>query len=449
MKFARNLAAIVLTMAALTGCDDNSSSETEATSSVRFATYNLSFDRDSYDILVNQMELTPGEQDKLVEEYEQDSEGVTLKNKDTAEKVIQIRNVAEVIQRTNPDVFVLAEFNNDGTGEDTRALEGFQKNYLSVAQDESLEGIQYQYQKSFATNTGLESGYDLNLDDSVGGPDDAWGFGAYHGQYAFAVFSKYPFDENNIRTFQNFKWKDMPEEENIKIDDCEATLPEGKECGDSWYPSLAWAQFPLSSKNHIDLPVRVASASGEEVIHFLVSHPAPPIFDNPAGHNTKRNRAEVDFWVDYIDAQNYIYDDNGVYGGLEQGAHFVIAGDLNADPRVGDGDLTAIQDLLNHSLVNNEATLGVKAPTSKGGPEYYETAESDTITPAPENITSTSALMLDHVIPSADLAVKASGVFWPASFEEGYHLVYDEKLGASKGVSSDHRLVWVDVILGQ
>ncbi|WP_062267413.1 endonuclease/exonuclease/phosphatase family protein [Endozoicomonas arenosclerae] len=151
-------------MAALTGCDDNSSSETEVTSSVRFATYNLSFDRASYEILVDQMELTPEQQDKLVEQYENNPDGVTSENQDTAKKVIQIRNVAEVIQRTNPDVFVLAEFNNDGTGEDTKALEGFQKNYLSVAQDESLEGIEYQYQKSFATNTGLESGYDLNQD---------------------------------------------------------------------------------------------------------------------------------------------------------------------------------------------------------------------------------------------------------------------------------------------
>ncbi|WP_062267415.1 endonuclease/exonuclease/phosphatase family protein [Endozoicomonas arenosclerae] len=157
----------------------------------------------------------------------------------------------------------------------------------------------------------------------------------------------------------------------------------------------------------------------------------------------------MDFWVDYIDGQSYIYDDNNVFGGLEQGARFVIAGDLNADPEVGDGDLTAIQDLLKHSLVNNEAAIGIKAPASSGGPECLDSGDCDRDMPNPENITSTSGLWLDHVVPSANLEVKASGVFWPASYEEGYHLVYDEKLGNSKGVSSDHRLVWTDIVISQ
>ncbi len=44
----------------------------------------------------------------------------------------------------------------------------------------------------------------------IGGGDDAFGFGAYPGQFGLAVFSKYPIDYRHIRTFQHFLWKDMP-----------------------------------------------------------------------------------------------------------------------------------------------------------------------------------------------------------------------------------------------
>ncbi|WP_241005969.1 endonuclease/exonuclease/phosphatase family protein, partial [Aeromonas media] len=126
----------------------------------------------------------------------------------------------------------------------------------------------------------------------------------------------------------------------------------------------------------------------------------------------------------------------------------VIAGDLNADPQAGDGDLSAIQDLHNHVLVNQAVTNGALIPVSQGGPECLasqpDQCKRNNNRPTPERITSSSGLQLDHLIPSANLNAVASGVFWPASLEPGYHLVYDAKLGIAKGVSSDHRLVWVD-----
>ena len=47
--------------------------------------------------------------------------------KTTAEKVIQIRNVAAIIQNNRPDVLLMAEYNNDGVGENKTALNGFQQ----------------------------------------------------------------------------------------------------------------------------------------------------------------------------------------------------------------------------------------------------------------------------------------------------------------------------------
>ena len=412
----------------------------------RFGAFNLSFDRPTYQELLDQLTLTREKQEDILKLYS----GNTRENKDLAEAIMQIRNVAEIIQRTRPDVFVLAEFNNNGTGTDNAALEGFQTNYLAYAKPDDVKSIHYSYMKNIPTNTGKMSGYDLNRDGKVNeGPDDAWGYGVYHGQYAFAVFSRFPFDDANYRTFQNFKWHSMTGEENIKIDCVEPyDLPDDLECGDAWYSKSAWDNFPLSSKNHIDLPVILP---GNQIVHFLVSHPAPPIFNNPANHNTKRNRAEVDFWNDYIASKDYFYDDNGKKGGLPKGAMFVIAGDLNADPDYGDGMLKPINDLLNNALVNSTATLPTQPDIPKSnGAEYFLKnncpSNRDCSRDYGNTITSVSTLRLDYVIPSRNLAVRSnsdpkSGVFWPMPGEPG-----DSLVSGSKAVSSDHRLVWIDLI---
>lgn len=450
MKFTRSVIAASIALAALAGCSSSNDETIQPVTEARFATYNLSFDRDTYEALVAEMELSREEQSALIQRYKDNDSTLTETQKTTAKKVIQIRNVAETIQRTRPNVFLLAEFNNDGEGKDMKAIEGFHDNYLAYAQNDQLKPISYQFRKNIATNTGKPSGFDLdNNGKATNIQNDAWGFGNYYGQYAFAVFSQFQIDENNIRTFQNFKWKDMPGETNLKIVKCDdpTKIPAGKSCDDNWYSDEAWEQFPLSSKNHADLPIIIPTPSGEQVIHFLVSHPTPPIWANAANHNVIRNHAEIEFWKDYIESDNYMYDDKGITGGLAAGSKFVIAGDLNADPIQGDGDLTAINDLQKSPLVNIHATIGSQTPTSKGGPECFDldicTGDNKN-TPYIDHITSKSGLRLDHVIPSENLTVTDSGVFWPASNEDGYHLVYDKELGNSKGVSSDHRLVWVD-----
>jgi hypothetical protein len=419
---------------------------------VRFATFNLSFDRTAAGMLSGELALTRTAQDALLARLAEGSLSGTEEIK--AKNVQQIRNVAEIIQRTRPDVFLLNEFDNDGKGESTADLKAFNDNYLAHAQHAEVTAISYPVMQNFATNTGLMSGYDLNLDGKVNsGPDDAWGFGNYHGQYAFAVMSKYPIDTKQIRTFQHFKWKDMPGEKNPIIDDCnnpKVKIPASRQCGEAWYEDAAWQQYPLSSKNHADVPVRIKTEKGEEVIHFLISHPTPPIFANAARHTVKHNRAEIAFWNDYVMGLNYMTDDKGTKGGLAKNAKFVIAGDLNADPITGDGDLSAIQDLLNNPLMNQAITNGTLIPVSEGGQECVlkgADCKRNLNRPHPERITNSSVLQLDHVIPSANLNAVKSGVFWPASFEAGYHLVYDTKLGIAKGVSSDHRLVWIDLTL--
>ncbi|MGL6417351.1 endonuclease/exonuclease/phosphatase family protein [Aeromonas allosaccharophila] len=442
----KTLLAAAISLGMLAGCNSDNDSKA-ADPMVRFATFNLSFDRTAAGMLTGELALTRTEQDALLARLAEGSLSGATETK--AKNVQQIRNVAEIIQRTRPDVFLLNEFDNDGKGESTADLKAFNDNYLAHAQHAEVTAISYPVMQNFATNTGLQSGYDLNLDGKTTA-DDAWGFGNYHGQYAFAVMSKYPIDTKQIRTFQTFKWKDMPGEQNPIIDDCKASIPASRQCGDAWYSDAAWQQYPLSSKNHADVPVLIKTEKGEEVIHFLISHPTPPIFANAARHTVKHNRAEIAFWNDYVKGLSYMTDDQGTKGGLKQNAKFVIAGDLNADPLTGDGDLSAIQDLLNNPLMNQTITNGTLIPVSEGGPECVSKGadcKRNLDRPNPERITNSSVLQLDHVIPSANLNAVKSGVFWPASFEAGYHLVYDAKLGIAKGVSSDHRMVWVDLKL--
>jgi len=52
-------------------------------------------------------------------------------------------------------------------------------------------------------------------------------------------------------------------------------------------------------------------------------------------------------------------------------------------------------------------------------------------------------LRVDYVLPSADMQVVGSGVFWPVPDDPLYRLVED----STDNPSSDHHLVWVDVAL--
>ena len=149
-------------------------------SAVRFATFNASLNRNFEGQLVTDLS-SPGND--------------------------QAETVAEIIQRTRPDVLLINEFD---FVEDGQAAELFQDNYLSVGQM-GADPIEYPYYYVAPSNTGIPSGFDLNNNGVVGGPDDAFGFGFFPGQFGMAVFSSmYPIDNDAVRTFQMFLWKDMP-----------------------------------------------------------------------------------------------------------------------------------------------------------------------------------------------------------------------------------------------
>jgi hypothetical protein len=343
---------------------------------------------------------------------------------------VQAQTVAEIIQRVRPDVLLINEFDFDAQG---TAAQLFQQNYLSVAHN-GADPISYPYRFVAPANTGVPSGFDLDNNGTVGGGNDAFGFGAFPGQFGMAVYSRYPIEAKQARTFQNFLWQDMP---GALLPDNPATPAPA-----DWYSPDELDVFRLSSKSHWDLPVRI----DDQVVHLLASHPTPPVFDGPEDRNGTRNFDEIRFWADYITGgptSRYIYDDNGRVGGLPRGASFVIVGDQNSDPLDGDSIPGAAQQLLEHPRVNVTVTPdsegAVEQSALQGGANLthrsdprFDTADfADT---APGN------LRADYVLPSSQLLIEDAGVFWPLADDPLFRLV-----GTFPFPSSDHRLVWVDV----
>lgn len=433
-------------------------------SSVKFAQFNVSFAHDgdpseNYEQWLTFMAIDRQQQNVLIKQWRSNS--IHTERKRLAERVIQIRNIAAIIQTVRPDILLLNEFNNDGLGQDYAALEGFQNNYLQHPQSlNSVDGgdlqrpISYPHKQNYATNTGLNSGADLNNNGySESDPNDAYGFGFYHGHYAFALLSKYEIDNDNTRSFQTFKRKDLPETvmPTITVCDSKRALPDGMHCGDNWFNDKQWNALRLSSKNHVDAPIIIPQQQGNKVIHALLAHPTPPAFDTFSDNNKYRNSEENAFWLHYLQNTNAsIYDDNGTRGGFE-GESFVIMGDLNADAQIGTGidpRFNGIQRLMTSPLVNQAVSqvTGEFVPSSIGG----EQAQSRRPHPFPHTRTSTFGARADYSVPSANLKVLDSGVYWRAENENGKLLFNDSRIGeqgSDKEVSSDHRLVWVTIQL--
>lgn len=371
-----------------------STNQSESTT-VRFASFNISFNRK--------------EEGELKQE---------LANAEAAKP----KQIAEIIQRVRPDVVLLNEFDFDAAGE---GIASFLKNHLGVAQNQE-KPISYDHVYFQPVNTGVDSGLDLDGDGKKSTPTDAFGYGAFPGQYGMVILSKYEIDAENARTFRNFLWKDMPD----------SLWPIVPATGKPYYNDEIKSKFRLSSKSHWDVPIKI----DDQTIHFLVSHPTPPVFDGAEDRNGCRNHDEIRFFTDYVvpEKSKYIYDDNGTKGGLAAGSSFVIAGDLNTDVFDGDSNNNAAKQLTEHPLINHE-----KPPKSEGGVYYSDQQRGKNLhhkgDPAFDtgdfNDHSVGNMHIDYCLPSKDLTLRDSGVFWPKPDQPGGDLVS----------ASDHRLVWIDI----
>lgn len=333
----------------------------------------------------------------------------------------RLESLAAVLQTVRPDVVLLNEFDYD-PGIDAAGL--LNRNYLERAGD-GREPLSYPYSLYPPVNTGVDSGFDLDANDELGEPTDAWGFGHFPGQYGMLILSKFPIDQDAVRSFQILRWSELP-----------GALRPMNENGTPYYPDEIWSQLRLSSKNHLDVPIDL----GEHTVHLLASHPTPPVFDGPEDRNGMRNHDELKFWAHYISEHEapWIVDDSGQRGGLAAGATFLIAGDLNADPIDGDARPGAIAQLLDHPRVDSSCV-----PESPGGAEATAVQKGINLAHRGNPAADTSDFndevvgnyRLDYVLPSRDLETLDCGVLWPES-ESPLH---------QAATFSDHRLVWIDV----
>lgn len=345
------------------------------------------------------------------------SEGELIENLNDGDE--SARQVARVIQEVRPDVILINEFDYDPAGEAVRI---FREGYLNQEQ-EGGEPLDYEYGWAFESNTGLHSGFDLDgngeVVDTPGSQNygnDAFGFGVFEGQYAFAVFSRFPM-AGEPREFRELLWSSMPENR----------IPDG------FYSEEAREVLRLSSKNHVDIPIDI----GGHTLHLLASHPTPPAFDGDEQRNVRRNHDEVRFWNDYISGADWIVDDAGQEGGLAPHASFVVVGDLNLDPNDGDSMHEAIVDLLAHERTRDAepSSQGAVVSSENRGRVNTNHRGDPALDTAEFNASTVGNLRVDYAIPSSDLSVLDTEVFWPAPGEPGADLVD----------VSDHRLVWVSV----
>ncbi len=358
------------------------------------------------------------------------------------------QSIARIVQRVNPDVLILNEFDYDEAGVSSRLI---RENYLEVSQNGEAP-VYYPYVYHAPANTGVPSGKDLDNNGVVvtnpttaGYGEDALGFGVHPGQYAFLILSKFPIDRPGIRTFQQFLWKDMPG----------ALLPDDPDLAGpaDWYSPDELAIYRLSSKNHVDVPVLINGTP----VHLLVSHPTPPVFDTPAessrwkagvDHNGRRNSDEIRFWSDYVDpaVSAYIYDDAELAandnvppalgartGGLPANTRFILFGDQNADKDEGDSTDPAIKQIIGGVAAVGGATIPANplydtsfVPAGGNGPSADDTAAFS------------GGVRIDYVLPSAyGLDHVSSSVFWPPTNDPLYPAT----------TVTDHHLVQVTLSL--
>jgi len=343
----------------------------------------------------------------------------------------QAKQIAKIVQLVAPDILLANEVDySDGD-----AAKLLRDNYFLVPQSNTkASGLAHVY--TAPVNTGVNSGMDLNLNGRSTDSDDGWGYGAFPGQYGMAVYSRFPINPNSVRTFQLFRWSQMPNAQRPKLVD--------KATGQDrfFHSDEVWGKLRLSSKSHWDVPIEI----GDTTLHVIASHPTPPVFDGLEDRNGCRNHDEIRMIRDYVNGGangEYLIDDKGKSGSLSQDDRFVVLGDLNSDPFDGSGISQGIIELLNSPRVSSsfvpssEGAIEASKLQGKANQKHKGNAANDT---GDFNDKEPGNLRIDFVLPSSNCRVIAGGVFWPTADQLRD---IDPKLSDA----SDHHLVWMDIEL--
>ncbi|MEM6853038.1 MAG: endonuclease/exonuclease/phosphatase family protein [Planctomycetota bacterium] len=318
----------------------------------------------------------------------------------------QLQKIAAIIQAVRPDVLLINEIDHDPTG---RIAELLQQNYLGIPQHDALESITFTYTHSPPVNTGVPSGVDLDQDGQADGPGDAFGWGHYPGQYGMLLLSRLDDAGHPLsRDWREVRWIDYP----------------GHQMPTDWFSNEAAQTMRLSSKTHTVVFGRLNG----QAFGVHISHPTPPGFDGPEDRNGKRNYDEIGLIADSL--------------GELAPMPMVVMGDLNADPNDGQSIPGAIRQLLGHPRMVDpqpRSRGAVAKALADGGinAEHGTDPALDTADWGDQPPRGSGNLRVDYVLPTKDWTVVDAGVFWPTPDEPGHDWID----------ASDHRLVWVDLML--
>lgn len=310
----------------------------------------------------------------------------------------QIITITQIIKHINPQVLALNGFDTDT---DLVALRAFQ----DVLKD---QGINLPYIYAPMQNSGVPSNLDLDRDGRFGESEDNFGYGDFRGQSAMALLSAFPVS-STPQDFTSTLWRDLPNPEWPEL-----------QSGQPFFSDEIIAVLPVHSVGAWDIEIETPKGP----LSILMSHSTPPVFDGPEDANGIRNKMEALFW------QNYLQSKTG---------HFVMALGLNADPYDGDGATGAVQTLLSNSKLQDPAPTSIGAEQAFPESEHKNPNNQDTVDwrePRPGN------LRVDYILPSADLIVLNSGVFWPAPESKGSDWVEQ-----AQSLGTRHKLVWIDLSL--
>ncbi len=127
--------------------------------------------------------------------------------------------------------------------------------------------LEFRYTFSAESNTGVPSGFDFDNDGTVAGGADALGFGEFPGQYAMALFSRFPIDAPMRARSAN---------------SCGATC-RARSCPTGSRRRSPWTGIRPRSSRCCRCRRRATGTCrvkiGGRTLHLLASHPTPPAFD--------------------------------------------------------------------------------------------------------------------------------------------------------------------------
>ncbi|HCP81413.1 MAG TPA: endonuclease [Octadecabacter sp.] len=310
----------------------------------------------------------------------------------------QIGATIAIVNRVNPDVLLLTDFDYDASG-------------VGMAAFSDGLRVPYEYQYSARPNAGVQTGLDVDGNGYTGDARDALGYGRFLGDGGMALFSRYPILTKDITDLTYLLWRAVPERELPTLN------------GTSFPSETVLDVLPVSSSGHWVVPIDINGA----VITLFAYSATAPVFDGPEDFNGLRNRDELRVWEAVLNGSLQVDFSSPV-----------LIGNVNADPFDGEGIRAGIANVLAHPSLQDPMPesdgAAIAADGGHVGNPAFDTA--DWSVDGPGN------LRVSYVLPSRELTITGAGVFWPAPDDQAAELLGSDGLAAGP-----HHLVWVDVHL--